>query len=58
MKIGRKMSECLEAYINLGEACWEQVVNVVVDHPFYNTVLAKDIARDHIHGVGYSKDEL
>lgn len=52
------MNKCLEAYINLGEACWEQVVNVVADHHFYNTGLAKDIACDHIHGVGYSKDEL
>ena len=52
------MNKCLEAYINLGEACWEQVVNVVADHPFCNTGLAKDIACDHIHGVGYSKDEL
>ena len=58
MKIERKMTECLQAYINLGEACWEQVVNVVADYPFYNTWLDKDIARDYIHGVGYSKDEL
>ena len=52
------MSECLETYINLGEACWEQVVKVVADHPFYNNGLANDIVHDHIHDVDYSKDEL
>ena len=49
----RKKSECLQAYFKLGKACWEEVVKVVADHPFYNKRLAKDIASKY--GV---KDEL
>ena len=51
-----KKHRCLEAYINTGNACWEHVVKVVDDYPFYNARLAKEIAV--MHGVGYSKDEL
>ena len=49
----RKKSECLKAYFNSGEVCWEEVVKVVADHPFYNKRLAIKIAAKH--GV---KDEL
>ena len=51
-----KKRRCLEAYINTGKACWEKVVKVVDDYPFYNARVAKEIA--HMHGVGYSRDEL
>ena len=49
----RKKSDCLQAYIDTGEACWEKVVKVVANHPFNNKRLAKDIASKY--GV---KDEL
>ena len=49
----RKKRECLQAYIDLGEACWEEVVKVVANHPFHNKRLAKKIASKY--GV---KDEL
>ena len=51
-----KKHRCLKAYINTGKACWEKVVKVVDDYPFYNARLAKEIAN--MHGVSYSKDEL
>ena len=47
----RKKSECLQAYFNLGEVCWEEVVKVVENHPFHNERLAKIIASKY-------KDEL
>ena len=59
MENARKKSRCLEAYLNTGEACWEEVVKVVADYPFHNKRLARQIATDH--GVDYSsviKDEL
>ena len=59
MENGIKKSRCLEAYLNTGEACWEDVVEVVADHPFHNKRLARKIATDQ--GVDYSsviKDEL
>ena len=49
----RKKRECLQAYIDSGEACWEEVVKVVANNPFYNKRLAKKIASKY--GV---KDEL
>ena len=54
-----KRSRCLEAYLDTGKACWETVVQVVADDPFYNKKLAKKIA--HEYGVDYSnivKEEL
>ena len=51
-----KKSRCLEAYLNMGNACWEQVVKVVADYPFYNLRLAKEIAATH--GIDYSRIEL
>ena len=55
MQDGRKKSRCLEAYIDTDEACWEQVVEVVADNPFYNRKLARKIADKH--GVHYSSRE-
>ena len=54
-----KKTRCLEAYLNTGTACWETVVEVVADVPFYNKRVAKEIADKY--GVDYSKyvkDEL
>ena len=51
-----KKHRCLEAYINTGRACWEHVVEVVADYPFYNARLTKEIANMHI--VHSSKNEL
>ena len=39
-----KKSRCPEAYLNMGDAYWEQVVKVVTDYPFYNLKLANEIA--------------
>ena len=55
----RKKSECLEAYLNTDNACWEQVVKVVANAPFLNKKLARQIANKQ--NVDYSsdvKDEL
>ena len=51
-----KKRRCLEAYINTGKACWEKIVKVVADHPFYNARLAEEIANMHV--VGSCKDEF
>ena len=51
-----KKRRCLEAYINTGKACWEKIVKVVDDHPFYNARLAEEIANMHV--VGSCKDEF
>lgn len=48
-----KKRRCLEAYINNNKnACWETVVKVVADHPFYNRRLAEKIADEN--GIDYS----
>ena len=39
-----KKSRCPEAYLNMDDACWEQVVKVVADYPFYNLKIANEIA--------------
>ena len=52
-----KKSRCLETYLNMGNTCWEQVVKVVADYPFYNLRLDMEIAATH-HGIDYSKIEL
>ena len=41
----------MEAYLNTGRACWEQVVKVVADYPFYNARLANNIA--HMQHIDY-----
>ena len=54
-----KKRRCLEAYLDTGRACWEQVVKVLADYPFYNARLANNIA--HMQHIDYSsivKDEL
>ena len=55
MENGKKKSRCLQAYLDTGKACWEKVVEVVADHPFYNNRLARQIADNH--GVHYSARE-
>ena len=52
----KKKRRCLEAYINTGKACWEQIVEVIADYPFYNARLAEEIANMHV--VGSCKDEF
>jgi len=42
-----KKSRCLEAYLYTRTACWEEVVKVVANYPFYNQRLAKMIAEEH-----------
>ena len=56
---GRKKNECLEAYLDTDNACWEQVVKVVAEFPFLNKRLARQIANKQ--NVNYSSvvmDEL
>ena len=48
-----KRSRCLKAYLNMGSVCWEKVVKVVADYPFYNL---KTIAVTC--GIDYSRVEL
>lgn len=55
----KKKQLCLKAYLDTDRACWEQVVKVVADYPFYKIRLSKEIARKH--GIDYSsivKDEV
>ena len=40
----------------MGNACWEQVVKLVADYPFYNFRHAKEIAV--ACGIDYSRVEL
>ena len=49
-----KKHKCLEAYIDTGKACWETVVEIITEYPFYRKKLAEEIANMHC----YSKDEL
>ena len=49
----RKKSDCLEAYLDTDEACWEKVVTVVAEHPFNNRRLAKRIT-DTYYGQDHS----
>ena len=51
-----KKCRCLEAYINTGKACWEPVVEVIADYPFYNARLTEEIANMYV--VHSSKNEL
>ena len=43
-----KKRRCLEAYLNTDNACWEHVVKVVKDHPFYNSRVAKEIENMYV----------
>ena len=49
----RKKSDCLEAYLDTDEACWQKVVMVVAEHPFNKRRLAKRIANTY-YGKDYS----
>ena len=51
-----KMMECLQAYIDNGEASWSEVVKAVAKPPINNKRLAKKIAKDY--DVDFDKDEL
>ena len=42
-----KKERCLSAYIDNGEATWDNVVKVVCSQPFYNIKLGKEIAKRH-----------
>ena len=44
-----KKRQCLKAYVDSGEASWEEVVIAVARSPFKNKVLAKSIAKRHLH---------
>lgn len=39
-----KKLKCLRAYLDLGQGCWEQVVQVLCESPFYKKRLGKKIA--------------
>ena len=43
-----KKHRCLKAYVNTGKACWEQVVKVIVDYPFYNARHAMKTDNMHV----------
>ena len=45
--INAKKQNCLSAYFDQGNACWEKVIEVVADHPFHNKRLAKQIAKKY-----------
>lgn len=43
---------CLEAYRSQKGGCWEEIIKVVADDPFYKEQLAMKIAKQH--GIDYS----
>ena len=43
-----KKRECLKAYVDSGEACWENVVKAVDNHPLMNGRLASEIKKKYI----------
>ena len=47
LKNNAKKQNCLSAYFNQGKACWEEVIEVVAGHPFYNKRLATEIAKKY-----------
>ena len=47
LKNNAKKQNCLSAYFDQGKACWEKVIEVVADHPFYNKRLATQIAKKY-----------
>ena len=42
-----KKQRCLAAYVDQGNACWEEVIKVVAGYPFYKKLLAEQIAAKH-----------
>jgi len=47
MEDEEKKRRCLQAFYKQGDVCWESVVEVVMDHPFYDRDLAKRIAKKY-----------
>ena len=47
MQDDEKKRQCLQAFYKKGDVCWESVVKVVMDHPFYDRDLAKRIAKKY-----------
>ena len=42
-----KKRECLQAYFDTGEACWEEVVRALVIHPINNKRLASKLVEKY-----------
>ena len=54
-----KKQECLQAYLNTGEANWENVIQAVAAYPICNVKLAKEIANSRNITYSHSaSDEL
>jgi len=47
IKDEEKKRQCLQAFYKQEDVCWESVVKVVMDHPFYDRALAKRIAKKY-----------
>ena len=47
MENEEKKRRCLQAFYKQGDVCWESVVKVVMDNPFYDRKLAKTIAEKY-----------
>lgn len=43
----QKKQRCLQAFHNKGTVCWETVISVLTEYPFYNGKLAKRIANEY-----------
>ena len=42
-----KKQRCLAAYVDQGNACWEEVIKVVSSYPFFKNLLAAQIAKKY-----------
>ena len=47
MESEEKKRRCLQAFYKQGVVCWESVVKVVMDDPFYDRSLAQRIAEKY-----------
>lgn len=47
---------CLEIYFKSEKACWEHVIRIICDYPFYEKTLARKLANKYIGNT--NKDEL
>ena len=43
----QKKQRCLQAFYQQGTVCWETVISVLTEYPFYNRKLAEWIAKEH-----------
>jgi len=43
----QKKQRCLQAFHKQGTVCWETVISVLTEYPFYNGKLAKRIANEY-----------